>query len=183
MDNRENNRDIAMEETNGNGNGNGKEKSPSRSRSGSRNRNYSRERSSSRGRGRGRINYEDLAERRVYIGKISPKTTKEDLETAFKKFGKILSCDLKPGYAFVEFETDKSAKEAIEEMDGTTLAGEKIQVEKSHSGKRNPDECFNCKGKGHWAKNCPKAGRYVKQSISNNQLISIYLYIHITLLL
>ncbi|KAN0030517.1 hypothetical protein ACTA71_009157 [Dictyostelium dimigraforme] len=124
----------------------------------SRERNRSRTRSRSGSRRRKSIDFSLLAERRVYVGRISNKTTRESLEDSFLKFGKVLSCDVKNGYAFVEFDNEKSARDAIEEMHDTIVDGEKILVEKSHSGKKHPDECFICRGRGHWARSCPKGG-------------------------
>jgi arginine/serine-rich splicing factor 7 len=39
--------------------------------------------------------------RRIYIGRLSARTRERDLEDAFSRYGRILSCDLKYGYAFI----------------------------------------------------------------------------------
>ena len=38
---------------------------------------------------------------KVYIGHLSSRTRERDIEDAFGKFGKIMRCDLKYGYAFI----------------------------------------------------------------------------------
>eukprot|EP01111_Echinosteliopsis_oligospora_P011304 TRINITY_DN36_c0_g1_i1.p1 TRINITY_DN36_c0_g1~~TRINITY_DN36_c0_g1_i1.p1 ORF type:complete len:129 (-),score=11.54 TRINITY_DN36_c0_g1_i1:561-947(-) len=100
--------------------------------------------------------------RRLYVGKLDPRTREKDIETAFAKYGKIVAVDLKRGYAFVEFDDDRDAEDAVRYMDNTDLDGARIIVEPSHGGRerrRDPagDECFSCGGRGHWARDCPSS--------------------------
>ncbi len=44
-------------------------------------------------------------ENMVYIGRLSSKVRKEDLQDEFEKFGKIKDVNLRRNHAFVEFET------------------------------------------------------------------------------
>lgn len=39
--------------------------------------------------------------KRLYVGRLSYKTRERDLEDAFAKYGKVVKCDVKQGYAFV----------------------------------------------------------------------------------
>lgn len=105
---------------------------------------------------------------RLYIGKLSPRTRTEDLEQAFKRFGTIKTCDMKAGFAFVEFEDPRDADEAIRSMNGSDLDGCRIIVEPARgpglliprlssvffSGPRIPGDarCFTCGQEGHWAR-------------------------------
>ncbi len=44
-------------------------------------------------------------ENQIYIGKLSSKAKRSDLQNEFEKYGKIKDIDLKRNHAFVEFET------------------------------------------------------------------------------
>lgn len=74
----------------------------------------------------------------------------------FSKYGKIINCDLKQGYAFVEFDDERDAEDAIRGLDGADLDGATIVVEASHGGKRTSrgergsEDCYSCGGRGHW---------------------------------
>lgn len=91
--------------------------------------------------------------RRIYVGRLSYRTRERDLEDMFSKYGKINHCDLKQGYAFVEFDDERDAEDAIRGLDGVDLDGASIVVEASHGGKRTSrgaEECYSCGGRGHW---------------------------------
>lgn len=64
------------------------------------------------------------------MANISRETGKQDLVTAFEKFGEIKSIVLKETYAFVDFESHEAAVEAVAAMDGQALAnGEVVKVQ------------------------------------------------------
>ena len=62
-----------------------------------------------------------LPENILFICKLNPCTTEDDLELIFSRFGGIKSCevvrDWKTGeslsYSFIEFETDKACEEGL----------------------------------------------------------------------
>ena len=62
-----------------------------------------------------------LPENILFICKLNPCTTEQDLDLIFSRFGGIRSCEVvrdwksgeSLGYAFLEFETDKSCEEGI----------------------------------------------------------------------
>ncbi|KAL2152787.1 hypothetical protein VTH82DRAFT_5972 [Thermothelomyces myriococcoides] len=80
----------------------------------------------------------------LFVCKLNPITTDEDLELIFSRFGKILSCevirDAKTGdslqYAFIEFEDRKSCEEAYSKMDQVLIDDRRIHVDFSQSVSR-----------------------------------------------
>ncbi|KAL2016652.1 hypothetical protein VTK56DRAFT_3196 [Thermocarpiscus australiensis] len=80
----------------------------------------------------------------LFVCKLNPVTTDEDLELIFSRFGKILSCevirDRKTGdslqYAFIEFEDQKSCEEAYSKMDQVLIDDRRIHVDFSQSVSR-----------------------------------------------
>eukprot|EP01098_Paradermamoeba_levis_P011816 TRINITY_DN5088_c0_g1_i2.p1 TRINITY_DN5088_c0_g1~~TRINITY_DN5088_c0_g1_i2.p1 ORF type:complete len:208 (+),score=55.52 TRINITY_DN5088_c0_g1_i2:81-704(+) len=76
-----------------------------------------------------------MSKTRVYVGKVSNRTRKRDLEDLFIKYGRILSCDLKYNYAFVEFDDPRDAEDAVRELDGVQLDGSSLIVEFSKGGR------------------------------------------------
>ncbi|KAK4185593.1 cyclophilin-like domain-containing protein [Podospora australis] len=80
----------------------------------------------------------------LFVCKLNPVTTDEDLELIFSRFGKILSCevirDAKTGdslqYAFIEFEDKKSCEEAYFKMDSVLIDDRRIHVDFSQSVSR-----------------------------------------------
>ncbi|CAL1267334.1 unnamed protein product [Larinioides sclopetarius] len=79
---------------------------------------------------------------KVYIGSISSRTTKDDIESLCSRYGPLRNVWIArnpPGFAFVEFEDRRDAEEAVAELDGTRLCGQRIRVEMSH-GKTRRDK-------------------------------------------
>ncbi|XP_054714381.1 RNA-binding protein Rsf1-like [Uloborus diversus] len=68
----------------------------------------------------------------VYVGGLSEDVQKEDLEREFGKYGtltKVWVARNPPGFAFIEFEDDQDANEAIKELNGATINGSEIRVD------------------------------------------------------
>ena len=95
----------------------------------------------------------------IYIGHISKKVGKEDLEKTFSAFGTLKDLAIKNGFAFLTYEDERDAEDAVKEMNGHDLQGEKIIVElaghrrndrQRPRGPQSDDKCFNCGEKGHW---------------------------------
>ncbi|XP_072047784.1 uncharacterized protein [Amphiura filiformis] len=70
---------------------------------------------------------------KVYVGDLPENARKEELEDAFNHYGRLRSVWVArnpPGFAFIEFEDSRDAKDAVKELDGTRLCGGKeVKVE------------------------------------------------------
>merc|ERR1712157_603445 len=77
---------------------------------------------------------------KVYIGNLGsdpPSTT--EVEKEFSYYGKLQSVWIArrpPGFAYVEFEDSRDARDAVKDLDGRTCFGRRIKVEISHGRKR-----------------------------------------------
>ncbi|KAG7170973.1 Serine-arginine protein 55-like 2 [Homarus americanus] len=66
---------------------------------------------------------------RVYVGGLHYNCRERDLERFFKRYGRLRDCLIKNGYGFVEFEDERDADDAVYEMNGRELLGERVTVE------------------------------------------------------
>ncbi|KAG5877498.1 hypothetical protein JTB14_028907 [Gonioctena quinquepunctata] len=77
----------------------------------------------------------------LFVCKLNPVTTDEDLEIIFNRFGKIKSCEVirdrktddSLQYAFIEFEDQKSCEDAYFKMDNILIDDRRIHVDFSQS--------------------------------------------------
>ncbi|CDW90887.1 rna binding protein [Stylonychia lemnae] len=110
----------------------------------------------------------------LFVGNISKNVRKTDLVDEFEKFGK---CDInhKGTYAFIEFDSERDAEDAVTELQGKDMGGLKINIEWSKkSGRfsakdskrparqersRDDLKCFNCNKTGHFARDCRQRRR------------------------
>ncbi|CAL1533742.1 unnamed protein product [Lymnaea stagnalis] len=87
----------------------------------------------------------------LFVCKLNPVTTSEDLEIIFSRFGPVVSCevikDAKTGeslqYAFVEFEKPENCESAYFKMDNVLIDDRRIHVDFSQSVSK-----LKWKGKG-----------------------------------
>lgn len=66
---------------------------------------------------------------RVYVGRLPGSVRQSDLERFFKGYGKIREITLKEGYGFIEFNDKRDAEDAVYELNGKELCGDRIIVE------------------------------------------------------
>lgn len=67
----------------------------------------------------------------IFIAKLSTDVRESILEHEFKRFGSIRNIELKRGYAFIEYNDYRDAEDAIKDMDGRKLEGNRIVVQHS----------------------------------------------------
>ncbi|XP_069024535.1 serine/arginine-rich splicing factor 6-like isoform X2 [Embiotoca jacksoni] len=74
---------------------------------------------------------------RVYVGKLSYHVREKDIQRLFSGYGKLLEIDLKNGYGFVEFEDMRDADDAVYELNGKELCGERVVIEHARGPRRD----------------------------------------------
>jgi len=71
---------------------------------------------------------------RIYVGGINDTVTREHLQDLFGKYGKtehVWVAFNPPGFAFVNFESEQSATQAVDALNGEEFMGCKLRVEVS----------------------------------------------------
>ncbi|KAG2461059.1 SRSF4 factor, partial [Polypterus senegalus] len=86
---------------------------------------------------------------RVYVGRLSYQARERDVERFFKGYGKILEVDLKNGYGFVEFDDPRDADDAVYELNGKDLCGERVVVEHARGPRRDGSYMSGRSGGGY----------------------------------
>ncbi|XP_050313639.1 serine/arginine-rich splicing factor 1A [Anthonomus grandis grandis] len=75
---------------------------------------------------------------RIYVGNLPPDIRTKDIQDLFYKFGKVTFVDLKnrrgPPFAFVEFEDNRDAEDAVHARDGYDYDGYRLRVEFPRGG-------------------------------------------------
>ncbi|GFQ84864.1 hypothetical protein TNCT_319091, partial [Trichonephila clavata] len=74
---------------------------------------------------------------RIYIGRLSYDVRKKDIEKFLKGYGRIGDILLKKGCCFVEFEDFRDADDAVFELNGKELLGERVLIEHARSRRGN----------------------------------------------
>ena len=62
---------------------------------------------------------------RVYIGRLSYRAEERDIERFFRGYGKISEILIKNGYAFVEFSDYRDAEDAVYDLNGKSICGDR----------------------------------------------------------
>jgi arginine/serine-rich splicing factor 4/5/6 len=66
---------------------------------------------------------------RVYLGNLPSRVRERDLDKFLKGYGRVREIMLKNGYGFVEFDDYRDADDAVYELNGKDLLGERIILE------------------------------------------------------
>lgn len=75
----------------------------------------------------------------LFVAKLSPATTGQDLEKLFREFGEVVSAKVifdretgnSKGYGFVEMKNDAEALAAVEALNGSEVDGREIVVKEA----------------------------------------------------
>jgi RNA recognition motif-containing protein len=105
---------------------------------------------------------------RVFVRNIPSKTKQFEVEDLFKKAGKIIDIVLKPNFAFIQYNHEYEANQAVATYNDYYLNGNRISVELAKSrieklAERISEKCFKCSEYGHWAKDCKLLKTEVKE--------------------
>ena len=82
----------------------------------------------------------------LFVAKLSPSTTGEDLQEIFSAFGEVTSAKIimdketgnSKGYGFVEMANDEEAKAAIAALNATEVGGKEIVVKEANAREERP---------------------------------------------
>ncbi|VDM51445.1 unnamed protein product [Toxocara canis] len=66
---------------------------------------------------------------RLYVGRLSWRASASDLEQFFRGYGRIIDIILKNALAFVEFDDPRDAEDAVHDLNGRELCGERVTIE------------------------------------------------------
>ncbi|XP_072394949.1 LOW QUALITY PROTEIN: uncharacterized protein [Diabrotica undecimpunctata] len=77
---------------------------------------------------------------RVYVGGLPYGTSERDLERFFRGYDRMGDVLIKNGYGFVEFEDYRDADDAVYELNGKKLLGERVTVERARGTPRGRDQ-------------------------------------------
>ncbi|GBM21534.1 Serine-arginine protein 55 [Araneus ventricosus] len=87
---------------------------------------------------------------RVYVGRLSWDCRERDLERFFKGYGRIREILIKNGFGFVEFDDYKDADDAVYELNGKDLLGERVILEIARGPVRRTGGRFGFRRRGSW---------------------------------
>lgn len=103
---------------------------------------------------------------RVYVGGLPYGVRERDLERFFKGYGRTRDILIKNGYGFVEFEDYRDADDAVYELNGKELLGERVVVEPargqargSHRDRYNDGDRYSSRRGGRY-NNDKSSSRY-----------------------
>jgi len=75
----------------------------------------------------------------VYVGNLNPDATKDDLARIFDRYGRITDiwvAQKPPGFAFIDYEDDRDAQDAVQGEDGRNILDKRVRVEISRRGRQ-----------------------------------------------
>ena len=83
---------------------------------------------------------------RLYVGKIRNNVGRRDIERLFDGYGKIDDIMMKVGYAFVDINNSRDAEDAVYDLNGKSLSGERVSIEFAKGSERGVGGRPLCEG-------------------------------------
>lgn len=77
---------------------------------------------------------------RVFVGRLNYDVRERDMERFFRGYGRIEDIVLKNGFGFVDFDDYRDAEDAVRELNGKKLMGERVTVELARGMRRGPPD-------------------------------------------
>ena len=92
----------------------------------------------------------------IYVGNLSRKVTEESLRNAFEQFGEVTSIKVikdkftgdPKGFAFVDMPNDEEAKQAMDQLNGQELDGQRMRINEARPQDDNRDRAPRSGGFG-----------------------------------
>jgi len=75
----------------------------------------------------------------VYVGGIGNDCREKDIESFFAGYGNIKQVNVKKGFAFTVFEDERDAEDAVKDLTGRRLKGERVKLEFAKGERRGSD--------------------------------------------
>ena len=75
----------------------------------------------------------------VYVGGIASDCREKDIESFFHGYGSIKQINVKNGFAFCLFDDYNDAEDAVKDLDGMRLRGERVKLEFARGEKRGSE--------------------------------------------
>lgn len=84
--------------------------------------------------------------RKIYVGNMNYATTEDSLRELFARFGRVDSVSVvvdratgqARGFAFVEMDSEESARAAIQKLNGQDFEGRKLRINEAQEKPGNP---------------------------------------------
>ncbi|KAK0411388.1 hypothetical protein QR680_005629 [Steinernema hermaphroditum] len=76
---------------------------------------------------------------RIYIGRLPQRASEQDVYRFFKGYGRIREVVIKNGFGFVEFSEVRDAEDAVFDLNGKELCGDRVVLEFSRRHPRDRD--------------------------------------------
>ena len=76
----------------------------------------------------------------VFIGDLPDRARARDVETFFRKYGRIEQIRLRNRFGFVDFRDRRDAEDAVKDLDGERMCGDRIRLEMSDGNRRRKDD-------------------------------------------
>lgn len=70
---------------------------------------------------------------KIYLGRLPAAARQRDVERFFEGYGKMHDIVIKNGFGFLEFEDGRDAVEAVEDLNGKSMLGERVLVQHANT--------------------------------------------------